>query len=77
MSEQVFGKATIAIDGHVQNSGVPNKIINEAKKLDLSLYEFSYIDDDGDFYTAVNVDEADGCRFGCGCFEFIKSTILP
>lgn len=32
MSEQVFGKATIAIDGHVQNSGVPNKIINEAKK---------------------------------------------
>jgi hypothetical protein len=25
------GKATIAIDGHVQNSGIPNKIINEAK----------------------------------------------
>jgi len=52
----------------------PQTIINEAEKLGLSLQEFSFIDDDGDFHPAVKVDEAVACRFGCGCFEFIKST---
>lgn len=52
----------------------PRTIINEAEKLGLSLQEFSFIDDDGDFHIAANIDQATGCRFGCGCFEFIKST---
>jgi hypothetical protein len=52
----------------------PQTIINEAGKLGLSLHEFSFIDDDGDFHPAIKVEEAAGCRFGCGCFEFIKST---
>jgi hypothetical protein len=52
----------------------PQTIINEAEKLGLSLHEFSFIDDDGDFHGGVKVDEAVGCSFGCGCFEFIKST---
>lgn len=52
----------------------PQTIIGEAAKLGLTLQEFSFIDDNGDFHPSVKVDEAVGCRFGCGCFEFIKST---
>jgi hypothetical protein len=52
----------------------PQTIIKEAVKLGLSLHEFSFVDDDGDFHPAAKVDEASGCRFGCGCFEFVKST---
>jgi hypothetical protein len=52
----------------------PLTIINEAEKLGLTLHEFSFVDDDGDFHSAVKVEEAAGCRFGCGCFEFIKSS---
>jgi hypothetical protein len=55
---------------------VPQTIINEAEKLGLSLHAFSFIDDDGDFHPDVQVDEAASCRFGCGCFEFIKSSSL-
>jgi hypothetical protein len=50
----------------------PQTIINEAEKLGLALYEFSFVDDDGDFYPAAKVDQAVGLRFGCGCFEFVK-----
>jgi hypothetical protein len=55
----------------------PQTIISEAEKLGLSLHEFSFIDDDGDFHPAVKIVEAAGCRFGCGCFEFIKPDPLP
>jgi len=50
----------------------PQTIIKEAEKLGLLLHEFSFVDDDGDFHSAAKVEEAAGCRFGCGCFEFIK-----
>jgi hypothetical protein len=54
----------------------PQTIINEAKKQGLSLHEFSFIDDDGNFHPGVKVDIASDCRYGCGCFEFIKSSTL-
>lgn len=66
-----------AIEFNAHRIFSPQTIVDEAGKLGLSLYEFSFIDDEGDFHQAVNIDASSGCRFGCGCFEFIKSTILP
>ena len=64
-----------AVEFNAHRIFTPYTIINEAEKLGLSLYEFSFVDDDGDFHQAVKVHEAVDCRFGCGCFEFIKSTV--
>ncbi len=50
----------------------PKMFVNEVEKLGLSLHEFSYIDDYGDFHEGVDVNDWIYTKYGCGCFEFIK-----
>lgn len=49
----------------------------ELFEADYRVQSFSYIDDFGNFYEDVKIDEISaknnyGCRFGCGIFELIK-----
>lgn len=49
----------------------PTTIVDAARRLDLSLVEFSYIDDNGDFVERVD-PQGVRCDFGCGCYMFRK-----
>lgn len=61
------------IEFNAQRIFMPQTIIDAAEKLGLTLYEFSYINDVGDFHQSVSLNDIDSCQFGCGCFEFIKT----
>lgn len=65
-----IGKQRIEFDAHrVFN---PRSIIEIAEANGIQLNEFSYVDDFGDFHYRVNLDAAENCNYGCGCFEFVK-----
>lgn len=51
----------------------PKTIVEYANRQNLNLFEFSFIDDNGDFHQRTKTEEASGCRYGCGCFLFRKS----
>ena len=51
-------------------------LLNLFKK-DYKLLNFSYVDDNGDFFQNVNLDEKNikenfNCNWGCGIFELVK-----
>ena len=52
----------------------PSTIINEVEQYGFSLYDFCFVDDNGDFFKSVNIEQAKHCDYGCGCFEFIKNS---
>lgn len=51
--------------------------LKEILEIDFSIIEFSYINDAGDFYENIKINEANiesscGCKHGCGVFILIK-----
>jgi hypothetical protein len=59
-----------AIEYNAQRIFEPQTILNAAKSMGLTLIEFSYVDDKGDFHQNCRTEDSTGCRFGCGCFLF-------
>lgn len=63
-----IGRERVEFNAHRVFS--PMTIISFSSKLGLSLKDFSYIDDLGDFHSSVSPLDAVHCDYGCGCFEF-------
>ena len=61
-----------AIEFNAQRIFAPQTIVSESLLNGLELVCFSYVDDDGDFHKNVDLNQASDCRYGCGCFEFVK-----
>lgn len=62
-----------AIEFNAQRIFAPETIVDAGKVLGLSMIEFSYVDDAGDFHENCLIEEASGCQFGCGCYVFEKA----
>jgi len=62
------------IEFNAQRIFAPQTIVDAAKELGLTMLEFSYIDDEGDFIENSQ-PQAVRCKYGCGCFVFAKSEI--
>jgi hypothetical protein len=61
------------VEFNAQRIFMPQTIIDEAIINGLVLKEFSFIDDEGNFFQNTTLANTKGCQFGCGCFEFIRS----
>ncbi len=59
-----------AIEYNAQRIFEPKTILNVAQSIGLTLIEFSFIDDEGEFHEDCRIEDSIGCRFGCGCFLF-------
>jgi hypothetical protein len=62
------------IEFNAQRVFAPETIVNAAGELGLTMIEFSYIDDEGNFIQNSE-PRAARCEFGCGCYLFAKSQI--
>jgi hypothetical protein len=61
------------IEFNAQRIFAPSEIVEAARVLGLSLEEFSYVDDDGNFHANGSLSAAEKFDFGCGCYVFRKS----
>jgi Caenorhabditis protein of unknown function, DUF268 len=62
------------IEFNAQRIFAPETIVEAARDLGLTMIEFSYIDDEGNFIENSE-PKAVRCEFGCGCYVFAKSEI--
>jgi hypothetical protein len=62
------------IEFNAQRIFAPETIVDAARELGLTMIEFSYIDDEGNFIENSE-PKAVRCEFGCGCYVFAKSEI--
>lgn len=60
------------IEFNAQRIFSPSEIVDVARNHGLSLEEFSYVDDDGEFRQNGSMNAAEKLDYGCGCYVFRK-----
>lgn len=60
------------IEFNAQRIFLPNTMIEAARQEGMELSEFSFVDDQGDFFEKVDPLSVN-CVFGCGCYAFRKT----